>query len=195
MNNQEKNTYSKKELLKATISLLSSKSIKDISICELTAKANVSRATFYRNFDSIKDILIQHHYFLANDLEIRCRRKNVSTIADFFYELAKHQLENKNFYTILYKENLLYVILDTILTRIKSHLIDKSSIEKYGLNFISFGLFGFIYTWIKDDMDILPEDLLELIKKHYSTNTNINDTFLKFWFFSKNMQISIIFNN
>lgn len=180
MNNQEKNTYSKNELLKAALCLLSTKGLKDVSISELTSKANVARATFYRNFDSIEDILIQHHYFLANDLEIRCKRKNVSTIADFFYELAKHQLENKNFYTILFKENLLYVILDTILTRIKNHLIDNSNVEKYGLNFISFGLFGFIYTRIKDDMDILPEDLLELIKKHYSTNTNINDAFLKF---------------
>lgn len=180
MNNQEKNTYSKDELLKATISLLSTKGLKDVSISELTSRANVSRATFYRNFNSIEDILIRHHYFLANDLEIRCKRKNVSTIADFFYELTKHQLENKTFYTILYKENLLYVILETILTRIKSHLIDDSNIEKYGLNFISFGLFGFIYTWIKDDMNISPEELLELIKKHYSANTNINDMFLKF---------------
>lgn len=180
MNNQEKNTYAKNEILKATLDLLSCKSIKDISISELTAKANVARATFYRNYNSIEDILIQHEHFLANEFEKKCKEKNVKTIAELFYELVKLQLENKDFYTILYKENLLYVILETILTRINNHLIDIKRTEKYGVNFISFGLFGFIYTWVKGVMNILPEELLDIINKNYSKKIDVNDEFLKF---------------
>ena len=47
MNNQEKNTYIREQLTKALIQLLQEKRIEDISVSELTQRAQVGRASFY----------------------------------------------------------------------------------------------------------------------------------------------------
>lgn len=46
MNNQEKNTYVREQLTKALIQLLQEKRIEDISVSELTQRAQVGRASF-----------------------------------------------------------------------------------------------------------------------------------------------------
>ena len=60
MNNIEKNTYVKKQITNALLSLLKSKELKDISISEVTSAAGVSRVSFYRNYKEKEDILREY---------------------------------------------------------------------------------------------------------------------------------------
>ena len=46
----------------ATIDLLKKKKLKDITIMEVVKKAGVCRASFYRNYADLEDILIYHHW-------------------------------------------------------------------------------------------------------------------------------------
>ena len=66
MNNQEKNTYVREKLTQALIQLLQEKNIEDISICELTQRAQVGRASFYRNYQTLSDILYPYDRWLVN---------------------------------------------------------------------------------------------------------------------------------
>ena len=59
MNNKEKNTYVKEQVTTAFIRLLREKNINDISISELTERAQVGRVSFYRNYASKEDVLMQ----------------------------------------------------------------------------------------------------------------------------------------
>lgn len=60
MNNQEKNTYVRTQLTQALLRLLQEKKLADISVSELTQRAQVGRASFYRNYQSLSDILFQY---------------------------------------------------------------------------------------------------------------------------------------
>lgn len=57
MNNEQKNSYVKKQITAALVDLLKDKSIADISVKELTQKAQVGRVSFYRNYQTKEDIL------------------------------------------------------------------------------------------------------------------------------------------
>ena len=59
MNNEQKNTYVKKQITAALLALLKEKSLSAISISELTSKAEIGRVSFYRNYQSMEDILKQ----------------------------------------------------------------------------------------------------------------------------------------
>ena len=60
MDNLEKNTYVKKEITKALLSLLQKKDLNDITIRELTLEAGVGRVSFYRNYKTKEEILEQY---------------------------------------------------------------------------------------------------------------------------------------
>ncbi|MEG0034139.1 MAG: TetR/AcrR family transcriptional regulator [Bacilli bacterium] len=168
MNNLQKQTFAKKQLLNATLSLLSTKNIKEISISQITILAQVGRATFYRNFKSIEDILYQYENNLADEFDSYYKSINNKNISTLLYEISKHYLENKEFYTILYKQQLTKIIENTIQNRIKNSIVPQTDIEKYGLSFLSYGLYGWIIAWIKDSMKDSPEKLLTMMKAYYS---------------------------
>ena len=52
MNNEQKNTYVKKRITTALLALLKEKPLSDISVSELTNKAEINRVSFYRNYQS-----------------------------------------------------------------------------------------------------------------------------------------------
>lgn len=168
MNNSEKNAYAKKQLLAATLNLLRTKSINDISVCELVNLAQVGRATFYRNFTSIKDILIKHEDVLATEFNNDYENIQHKSATSFLYELTKHYIKNKKFYITLYKQNLTEIIKKAIEKHINKKITPKNTAEKYGLNFLIYGLYGWILAWLDDDMKSTPDELLVLMKKYYS---------------------------
>lgn len=47
-------------MYEALLKLLEEKSFSAISVSDITTEANVSRMSFYRNYNSIEDILIEH---------------------------------------------------------------------------------------------------------------------------------------
>ena len=57
MNNEQKNSYVKQQITTALLDLLKEKSITDISISELTQRAQIGRVSFYRNYQTKEDIL------------------------------------------------------------------------------------------------------------------------------------------
>ena len=67
MNNEQKNTYVKRQITTALLELLKEKSISDISITELTQKAQIGRVSFYRNFQTKEDILREESDRLINE--------------------------------------------------------------------------------------------------------------------------------
>lgn len=175
MNNLEKNTYAKNQLLIATLKLLQTKNINEISVCELVNLAQVGRATFYRNYKSIDDVLIKHDEFLANEFAKGYKNVEDKSIITFFYELCKHYYNNKNFYITLRKQHLTEIIGKTINKNIKEKITPKNIVEKYGLNFLIFGLYGWILAWLDDDMKSTPDELLALMKLYYSNPFNIKN--------------------
>lgn len=53
-------SYAKTELSKALLSLLEKKKLNEITISELCSKAGLSRLSFYRNYNSMEQIVREH---------------------------------------------------------------------------------------------------------------------------------------
>ena len=60
MGNAAKNSYVKNRITQAEIALLEEKPLTDISISEITERAEVSRNSFYRNYGSKEDVLREY---------------------------------------------------------------------------------------------------------------------------------------
>ncbi|MCE3020504.1 TetR/AcrR family transcriptional regulator [Parvimonas micra] len=57
MGNLERNTYVREQIIQATIVLLNEKEMNQISISDITDKAQVNRVSFYRNFETKEEII------------------------------------------------------------------------------------------------------------------------------------------
>ena len=68
MNNQEKNSYVRSQILKALLEMMRIDNFDSITISNLTAKAEVGRASFYRNYQTKEDVLRQEAERLNNEL-------------------------------------------------------------------------------------------------------------------------------
>lgn len=55
---KEENLRVKRAIADALFELISEKNLSDVSISELAARANVARASFYRNFDSKEGVIV-----------------------------------------------------------------------------------------------------------------------------------------
>lgn len=61
MNNREKNTYVRSRILSALLAMMQEQPFSDISISALVSRAQVGRASFYRNFADKGDVLQQEN--------------------------------------------------------------------------------------------------------------------------------------
>ena len=68
-----------------------------------------------------------------------------------FGSLFDHFKQNKKFYTLLYKQNMSGVILETIKDKV-GLIPSLSNKEAYEKAFFSYGLYGWICEWIKRGM-------------------------------------------
>jgi AcrR family transcriptional regulator len=162
MNPQEKNTYVKKQITKALISLMGKKKLNDISISEICDKAQVGRASFYRNYDSKEEVIQHHTDKLINDWADDIDKDPSANIYNFFQSLFQHFQKNQAFYKTLYKQNISSMILTAIRNRLNMDKdIGPSSL--YSRAFIAYGIFGWIDVWFSNGMKETPEELNRLI--------------------------------
>ena len=66
----------KRQLRLALMKLMAEKSVKDISVRELAASADINRGTFYIHYKDVYDLLSSLEDELADGLTVVCRRHN-----------------------------------------------------------------------------------------------------------------------
>ena len=165
MNPQEKNTYVKKQITKALIDLLKKKKISDISISEICDKAQVGRASFYRNYDSKEEVVENHIDMLIGDWAQGVINDPSANIYNFFQSLFQHFQKNSGFYKSLYKQNLSFLILNSIRKRLGIDS-DIDAPTLYARAFNAYGIFGWIDVWFSNGMRETPEELNHIIVDH-----------------------------
>lgn len=169
MNNAEKNTYVKEHITASLIDYLKSGKIDDISISELCDRAGVGRASFYRNYDSKEDVIRQYSNQLIIEWGKQFEGDPNSSFFNVFGSLFHHYKEYSDFYTILIRQNMSYLILDTIKFKINLSK-DDPNIDAYGKAFFAYGLYGWICEWIDRGMQETPDEINELFKQNQQPN-------------------------
>lgn len=153
MSKLQKNTYVTKLLTATLLKLLEEKDLGDISILEITDHASVSRSSFYRNYTKKEDIISEDIYIQIVTWQKSFEEKS-SLCLEYRNELAmwkdlfRFLKENKNYFLLLEKRNLLY-LLEEAICNICGAKQEQSDSFAYCSAFVARGIFGWIAEWLK----------------------------------------------
>ncbi len=176
--NQKINDFVRLCITEAFLKLLSEKPFDKITIAELTEKAGVARVSFYRNFSNKEEVLAKYieKIFLemeytpetARDKEIIRARLLAS------YRLS---LENKDFFLVLKKNGLLYLIYDALKQITPEHIKETGfRTNRLHAPFMVGAIYGILEDWIEHDMkypvEKLVDELVEILFQLYEGETN-----------------------
>ena len=162
MNNAEKNTYVKNQILKALLDLLKTEDLDSISVSELTEKAGVGRVSFYRNYADKRDVLVQEERRLF-DLWKKDQPPAGNENPGFSRSLLNYYYQNSAFYLQLYHAGLQDVIKDTILDGMEISEAEPDPVA-YLKSSIGYMIYGWVIEWMKRGMPQTGDELSDLIE-------------------------------
>ena len=173
----EKRPDSKQLLFEALMKLMKTRSFTEITVTELVRTANLSRMTFYRNYDNIADILHEH---LSNDLfggnitsDIirKCGEKKQMTLYFVYLRNNKELIDN------VLNSGLSFVLMEEIRQMVDKfwRLIDKNyTMDAVAVSAVKGIFFSVSIDWIKSGMKQSPESMgnmlcsfLEVLEQSY----------------------------
>lgn len=178
--------YTKKVIQDTFISLLSKKEIKKITVSEICSIADVNRATFYRYYLDVYDLLDKIQEEFINDLKrpYELDPNRVNSVSAFTKEVLNVFLENKELVKILFNtNNNIYFLNDVLevaynmceqkwqhdIPDIPEEKIDCAAI------FIFNGALGIVNFWVKNDFDKDIDTIANAIEElaYYGTHKYI----------------------
>lgn len=157
------------QIEKALFSLLTKKPYAEISIAEITRKAEVSRTSFYRNYENKDAVLAQ---FLAsqyqkfiddiNNHHIKTLKDQLTTYLEFFKN--NPQLMKSLLATGL-EGNLLNFQTEYLNKLIKAYHPDLH-LTDYAISYQSGGIYMLLVWWVKQDYATPLTELIDYAVKH-----------------------------
>ena len=167
---------SKNMLAEALLVLMHEKAFHDISISELTKRADLSRRTFYRLFSTKEEILL---YYIYQIWEKACPTLYAAKDHSYFYTSYFHLkfwYENKEFALLLYQNDLI-IILQKFVDMISEDvykdqngtnpLSQNQEALEYALAYSSGGALNVIWKWLSQGMKKTPDEVMELLMLSY----------------------------
>ena len=148
-------------LADALIKLLKTLDYADINVSKICELAGVGRTTFYRHLDKNngKEELLLFKITYEWD---RYQEKHDEEIKqDRNLGMSSYIYENRKLFSLLYKRGLITLLMRAFEVLIPGgDVVDKNL--SYLMSFFTYGYFGIIYQWIKNDFDESPEQ----VKRH-----------------------------
>lgn len=165
MSNEGRNAYVIEHLKKALLELLSEKTINDISISELVEKAEVGRASFYRNYEQKEDILKAHIDDLFCEWMEEWQKNDGAPLSEQIRILIAHFEKHRDFYKLLNDRECTYLLKDVIIGLCGP----KAEYEKeqaYATAYVAYVLYGWIDVWFQRGMRESSDEIAEMFKAH-----------------------------
>ena len=163
MDNTEKNSYVKKQITNALLRLLKEKELKDISISEITTTAQVSRISFYRNYNDKDTIIKEYMYSTLNEWNKNHSKNSKHTEDEILGDMFAYIIEYKDFYLLLRDRKIFYYFKDIIMD-ILGPKAEYSNFAAYTTAFIANGIYGWIEEWFLRGMQESGEEMTRLLK-------------------------------
>ena len=168
MSKLQKNTYVTNLISQALIELLDDKELKNISITEITKKACVSRCSFYRNYENKEDIIRDYVFLKIKNWQTSYDNKVCNTLTygvlhEMWADLFEYLKKDKNFYVLLQKRGLLYLVEESIYLICGPKAEDDAPLAFFSA-FVTRGIYGWIEEWIKRDIkDEKSDEVMKLM--------------------------------
>ena len=158
------NRLARECMVTALMQLLESQPLSTITISELTAKAGVSRMTFYRNYSSKEDIFARHlkdilEEYREESFELRDGEHNYSL--PHMMHCFRYFNTYKDFLNCLF----LSALEDYVLSRWQTDPSDSS--EYYALHAFSGALFSVYIAWSNRGAKETPEEMAGMLSRYW----------------------------
>ena len=142
----------------ALLQLMKHKPLSDINILELCERAGVSRVSFYRNFDSIQDILVKYLSKCTDDWWREFSTKTESDFYRFFWvELLGQYKKNGELITLLYESGASNILKEHIFSCCDLHP-ERNDMDAYSRAVLAGAIYGLVDEWIRRGMKEFPRD-------------------------------------
>ena len=160
MNNREKNSYVRGQILRALLELLDEKELGSVSVSELTERAGVGRASFYRNFESKEDVLRRESRRLTQEWRQRWESRG----GEFGESLLNFYKERSGFYLALYRAGLFHIVLDDYLESLEIGPGTPNA-EAYLKSALAYMTYGWVVEWVRRGMPESGSELARMIRE------------------------------
>jgi len=182
-----KKTHQSAELIyNALCKIIAEKDYSSITIKELVDRAGVGRATFYRLFDSINDVLeykcdtvFKHLQQYIIDYRISENLSEPTSSTKLLKPLLRFWYLDSLIIEIIIKTNTLNILLSNIESLFENlyHKLDEHANpdfhEEYFVSIRSGILFNILIKWIKNKKNIPPDDLADILIKQIREVQNL----------------------
>lgn len=159
---ENQTTFLKLCLADALLLLMKENEYEAINVNTICEKAGIGRTTFYRHFDSKKgkdDILI---YKMDYEWMQYTFKHEEEVIKDKGLAMLHFIYENRNFFLMLYNNELIAIIMRIFEKTIIGDIPLDNDVS-YVASYFTYGYFGIIYQWIKRGFADTPEDVRKKI--------------------------------
>lgn len=165
--NNKRRKESQEKIIKAFITLLQTREIKQIAVSDIIKDAGLNRSTFYANYIDIYDLADKTRETLEkdfSDLFSAYDYLNERTGALLmFTHIKENQLFYKTYFKLCYDESHLISIYDK--KRAAKEHIDSNI--QYHIEFFRNGLNAIIKLWLAGGCRETPEEMAEVLKQEY----------------------------
>lgn len=160
-----RNDYCKNAMARACLELIEDKPINKVTIDEITQKAGVGRATWFRTFNSRHDAIVYGLVLLwddwAREHDLKDHNKisadNAESFIDYIYEI-------RNIRNDLIRSGEQSAILDSFLYVLVRNNDPNDAKDYFMRMFVTYGITGLIEGWSNNHYQQSKEDLARYLK-------------------------------
>ena len=162
----------KEYMAESLFRLLQRKAFADISISEITDKAGVNRATYYRNFTSKEEIVRFYLRGIMGSFLEEYETHDEISLETYLFGLFSHFFTYRLQLLALYQNGLSHLFLDVF-----NELFEERQSEKFhdpetqfNLFYHIGGIYHFFVLWLAHDMKETPAHLAKIAASNFPAN-------------------------
>ena len=161
----------KKMIRTALIELMQEKPFSSITIKELCERADINRTTFYKHYGDQNTVLAEIEADLADRTAeyMKDVSRDAATV-EIIEAFLRYVRQNAKLFHVLFcsggeHDQQMLAYMQRVLKKLRSNLPEYGSEkqEKYILNFLMYGSFHVLLTWIEQNFDISEKEAAQLI--------------------------------
>lgn len=161
---------SRQMIEEALFSLMKEKSYTEISVSEITKRADISRRTFYRLYQGKDDVIPAYFEKLCEHYQSNSKPIQEYAIEQVAAEFFSFWYQYKEFLLMLYQsglESMLFLGINRASERVIRSRIGEHSLQQmpeliYFVDYSTGGFINLLYRWIREGMELSPQEYAKL---------------------------------
>lgn len=167
---------SKRRITESLLELMHERPFSKISIKDIVERAGLTRQTFYHNFDSKEEVLMNKEGELFGEFMQYLMNNQVTewnNIVLYYFRFWQH---NADFVRLLIRNNLVFVLegkapayYEAIRGNVKMEKTELTELEfQYIYAFCSGAIINMLVSWVESGMVLTPQEMTELVMKLFN---------------------------